>query len=275
MGTIISVDDGLPAEEVGVWAKEKHQFLRRYVDISRSARKKYLGPGKAGATFIDLFCGSGRSRVRETREWIDGSAVAAWKISVEGSAPFSAVYVADIDDSLRAASAERLRQLGATVIELTGTAVDAARTAVAAVNGYGLHFAFVDPFNLAELDFSIIQSLSILKRIDILIHLSAMDLQRNLSINAAGETSAFDTFAPGWREHVDRLHSQVEMRRRVVEYWRMRVAEMGVWPSTEMRLITGSKNQPLYWLLLAAKHELAQKFWETAANVEGQGKFRF
>ena len=38
------------------------------------------------------------------------------------------------------------------------------------------------------------------------------------------------------------------------------------------QLITGSKNQPLYWLLLAAKHDLAHKFWATASNVEGQGK---
>ena len=42
-----------------------------------------------------------------------------------------------------------------------------------------------------------------------------------------------------------------------------------------MRLLKGGKNQPLYWLLLAAKHELAHKFWATASNVEGQGKFDF
>ena len=48
-----------------------------------------------------------------------------------------------------------------------------------------------------------------------------------------------------------------------------------MWPSTDMKLLTGAKNQPLYWLLLAAKHELAHKFWATASNVEGQGAFNF
>lgn len=27
MGRLIDGDDGLPAEDVGVWAKEKHQYL--------------------------------------------------------------------------------------------------------------------------------------------------------------------------------------------------------------------------------------------------------
>ena len=38
MGKLIDGDDGLPAEEVGVWAKEKHDYLCRYIDISRSTR---------------------------------------------------------------------------------------------------------------------------------------------------------------------------------------------------------------------------------------------
>lgn len=53
----------------------------------------------------------------------------------------------------------------------------------------------------------------------------------------------------------------------------MKVARRRVWPSTEKRLLTGIKNQPLYWLLLAAKQELAYTFWATASNVEGQGKW--
>ena len=51
-----------------------------------------------------------------------------------------------------------------------------------------------------------------------------------------------------------------------------RFAKLGVWPSIEMKLITGEKNQRLYWLLLAAKHDLAHSFWEVAANAQGQGK---
>ena len=143
---------------------------------------------------------------------------------------------------------------------------------IAAVSGHALHFAFIDPYNLESLDFRVISALAPLKRIDLLIHLSAMDLQRNLSINLTDGDSAFDAFAPGWRENVDVAGTQSEVRRRVVEYWVKKVGELGVWPSTDWRLITADRNQPLYWLLLAAKHPLPHSFWQAAANVQGQGK---
>jgi three-Cys-motif partner protein len=270
--SLIRGDDGLSAEEVGAWTVEKHNYLRRYVDISRGARQKFLGARKAGATFIDLFCGTGRARVRETGQWIDGSAIAAWKIGQAGGAPFSEILVADIDQARRTACVERLRRTGAPVRELNGSAIEAAKEAITTINEFGLHFAFLDPYKLADLDFSIMQTLSELKRIDMLIHVSAMDLQRNLGRNISAVGGVFDIFAPGWREVVDLNSSQITIRQKVFEYWRDQVAQLGAGTANNVRLVTGEKNQRLYWLLLAAKHELARKFWGVAANVERQGK---
>ena len=275
MGKLVNGDDGLPAEEVGIWAKEKHDCLCRYIDISRKARAKYLGPGKAGATYIDLFCGPGRCRVKGTGEWIDGGAVAAWKKSQEGGAPFSQVFIGDKDTQRRQAAATRLHNLGAPVVEVDGAAVDAVKTVIARLNANGLHFAFLDPFDLAALNFEIIVALSTLKRIDILVHISQMDLQRNVVSYVTTDNSPFDTFAPGWREKVPIVQGHQELRQQIFHYWRDKVAALGVGPSIEMRRLRGGNNQPLYWLLLAAKHELAHKFWATASNVEGQGKLDF
>lgn len=275
MGKLIDGDDGLPAEEVGVGAKDKHNFLSRYIDISRSARAKFLGPDKAGATYIDLFCGPGRCKVRNSGEWIDGGVVAAWKKSEQGNAPFSQVFIGDLDVQRRKAAATRLHNAGAPVVEVNGAAIDAVKTVIGRLDPYGLHFAFLDPFSLEALDFGIIDSLSKLKRIDILVHVNQMDLQRNLDSNAMSEESAFDTFAPGWRSKVNVNRGQQETRQRVFQYWRDQVASLGVWPSADMKLIRGSRNQPLYWLLLAAKHDLAHRFWATASNIEGQGKLDF
>src|SRR5579862_4572434 len=97
MAALIEGDDGLPADQVGAWSNDKHDRLRRYLDISRAARSRFLTGSSKTATFVDLFCGTGRARVRGSGEWIDGSAVAAWKISRDGGWPFSGVYVADID----------------------------------------------------------------------------------------------------------------------------------------------------------------------------------
>jgi len=265
-------EDGLLADEVGTWAKEKHAYLERYLTISNKTRKKYIGPTKAGAAYFDLFCGPGRSRIRGTREWIDGSPIVAWKTSVAGEAHFSAIYVSDIDEASLNACVERLKKLGAPVFPIFASAVDAVQKMVTSVNKYGLHTAFIDPYNLESLDFRVIHVLTSLKRIDLLIHLSAMDLQRNLEVNLNTKNSAFDLFAPGWRQSVCITGSQQEIRKRLVEYWREKMINLGVWPSVDQKLITGENNQPLYWLLLAGRHELAHKFWSTATNPEGQGK---
>lgn len=267
MGALIDGDDGLPAEEVGAWTKIKHGRLRRYLDISRAARNKFLNGRSKSAAFIDLFCGPGRARVRETGEWIDGSAVAAWKISKQGGAPFSDIYIADLDIDRRDATVERLRRLNAPVSVLEESAVEAAAHLPSVINRYGLHFAFLDPFSLGVLDFRLLESLSSVKRIDMMVHVSAMDLQRNLDTNLALTANDFDKFAPDWRTHVDVNRPQLEVRRQVVEYWRTLVANLGKRPSTRMELITGSKNQPLYWLLLVADHDLAHRFWSVATDT--------
>ena len=49
-----------------------------------------------------------------------------------------------------------------------------------AINPYGLHLAFLDPFNLAQLPFSIIEKMLRVKRMDMIIHVSLQDFQRNL-----------------------------------------------------------------------------------------------
>lgn len=272
MGDLIDGDDNLPAEEVGAWAKEKQDHLCRYIDISRGVRAKYLQPqGPGGACYIDLFCGPGRSFVKETGEWIDGSPVAAWKKSRDGGAPFSKVIIADLDKERLDAATARLEGLGAPVLAIHGPASETAFRALQGSAVYGLNFAFLDPFSIGALDFGIFKTLSKLKRIDILAHVSKMDLQRNLGINVSAENSQFDRFAPGWRNAVDLNQQQATIRRDVMEYWRKSVANTGIATSEDTRLITGSKGQHLYWLLLAAKHDLAHTFWKASSKTDQIG----
>jgi hypothetical protein len=51
---------------------------------------------------------------------------------------------------------------------------------VSAINPRGLHLAFLDPFKLAQLPFSIIEKMLKVQRMDMIIHVSLQDLQRNL-----------------------------------------------------------------------------------------------
>jgi three-Cys-motif partner protein len=271
LGELVEGDDGLPAEDVGPWAKEKHTYLCRYIDISRGTRQKFIGAGKAGATYIDLFCGPGRARV-SGGEFIDGSCVAAWKKSVEGGAPFSRVLIADLDQERLDAAKARLERAGAPVEVFCGKAVDTAEIIVRRLSEYGLHFAFLDPFNLGDLDFRIFRILSRRKRMDVIAHLSKMDLQRNLGRNIAADASALDLFAPGWRDIVTVEQTQRGIRAELIDYWRNIVSKVGFSASPEMKLLKGSRDQHLYWLLLLASHDLAHRFWNVAANTDGQGK---
>ena len=87
-------DDGLPVEQVGSWAVDKLKLLSDYVYASGGARKKYLS---AGAAFIDPFCGPGRSVIRRTSEYIDGSPIAAFKRAVESAGEFTSINISDDD----------------------------------------------------------------------------------------------------------------------------------------------------------------------------------
>ena len=67
--------DGLIVGEVGQWATEKHERLRKYIQASHGARAKYLPPtGTGGASYIELYSGAGRSLIKDTNQIIDGSA---------------------------------------------------------------------------------------------------------------------------------------------------------------------------------------------------------
>jgi three-Cys-motif partner protein len=71
-------DDDLVVEKVGPWAKDKLDIVRGYVQISGAKRRKYRENQPA---FIDVFCGPGRSLIRTTGEYIDGSPIVALKQS--------------------------------------------------------------------------------------------------------------------------------------------------------------------------------------------------
>ncbi len=258
----VSGDDGLVADDVGCWATEKHDYLTRYISISRAARKRYLKPnGYGGASFIDLFCGTGRSQIRETGAWIDGSAVAAWKQSVKDQAPFTNVIISDKDPDAVDACEKRLRQLGAPVTSYVAQASVAAQQIGHTPTPFGLNLAFLDPYSL-DLDFSIIEAFSRVKRMDMMIHLNQMDMQRNLmSLAAESDQNRLDRFVPGWRSAVSGSGQRATFEQRIYEYWREKVTKLGPWPSAQQKLITASSNQPLYWLVLAASHDLAHKFW--------------
>ena len=131
-------DDGLVVEKVGAWAKTKHKLLTDYIQASGGARSNF----RSGAAYIDVFCGPGRLLIRDTKEYIDGSSVAAYKRGLTSPASFSSIEVSDWDEELLGATHARLRSLKAPVVATPGPAVEAMERIVQRVHRRGLHSRF-------------------------------------------------------------------------------------------------------------------------------------
>jgi three-Cys-motif partner protein len=263
-------NDGLPIDEVGPWATEKHQRLRRYVDISRAARRKWI-QGSNGATYVDLYCGTGRAVIRDTGERIDGSPLVAFKCARDGGVPFSKIHIADASEESCRAAQQRIGRAGGTSFAEVGPAAETAKRIVKQLNPYGLHFVFLDPYNLQDLPFSVIEAFSKLKYIDILIHVSAQDLQRNLDAYSMSDESPLDAFAPGWRKVINLRQSQVATRAAFIAYWVSRMEAVGLPPAERAELVSGTtKNQRLYWLVFVSRSDFAKGLWDKIRNLSGQ-----
>lgn len=261
-------EDGLPLDDVGIWTKEKHERLRKYVDISRGVRRKWV-EGTGGATYVDLYCGAGRAVVRETGERIDGSPLVAFRTAKDGKVPFSKIYIADESEENVRIAQQRLLTAGASVVMEVGLAKDTAARIASRLSRHSLHLIFLDPFSLEDLPFSVIQTFAAFKYVDMLIHVSAQDLQRNLDRYSASAYSPLDSFAPGWRDSVDLNQGQLATRAAYIRYWLSKIEALGL-PSGRFELISGSKNQKLYWLVLISRHRRASEFWDKIRNVSGQ-----
>lgn len=262
--------DGYRREIVGSWAQEKHQRLRHYVDISRAARRKF----DCNSSFIDLYCGPGRAAIKDTSIVIPGSAIVAGAEAAR-HVKFGTIHIADLDGINVSDCRQRLDCEGVgPVSTYVGKAEETARQVVSKLSRSGLHFAFLDPYSVQALPFQVIQTLAELPKMDLLIHFSAMDMQRNVKLMMSN--GKLNLFAPGWRDHVDPAVRNDLAVLAVFRHWCELIRNLGYQDVTDnVELVSGSRNQPLYWLVLASKNKLGQKFWGQVSNVTAQHRFAF
>ena len=257
--------DGFPNGkilEVGDWSIEKHQLLRRYISASRAARLKWPKRG-----FIDLFCGPGRTRIKGTEVETDGGAVVAWRQAKLNEVEFTDVIIGDVDQDSLMSCEKRLLALNAPVTALLGPAEQTVDEAIKRLPANGLHLAYLDPFNMEHLPFTVIEKLAKFRNIDIVVHFSVMDLQREIELDFLRDASRFEAFAPGWKRHVDVSGMTKQgARNAFVKYWLSLVESLGFRCSKEMPLMTNSKNGPLYRMMFLMRHPLAERLWNEIAR---------
>lgn len=262
-------DDGLWVEKVGRWAKSKHKLLTDYIQASGGARANPFFQ-RNGAAYIDVLCGPGRLLIRDTKDYIDGSPVAAFKQGLTSAGAFSSIEISDMEPELLAAAHTRLQKLQAPVVPTPGPAVVAMEQIAQRVHPDGLHFAFLDPHNLGALSFDLFKILTRLKHVDIIVHVSIADLRRNVDLYTDGR---FDTFAPGWSDAINhKIMNKTALRSAILNYWYDQVAALGLTNAKHREVIRGPGNQPLYWLSLFSRHPLAHKLWAAVSSAAKQSE---
>ena len=274
MPEVLTGDDGLPVTSVGAWTVEKHERLVRYVDITRGVRSMFA---RTQTTYVELFCGPGRSIIEGTGQIIDGSPILAARTAKESGVPYTDIHLADADASYVDAACKRMPDDVGRVHPSDGEAEKTVDEIVARLNPYGLHFAFLDPYKLDPLPFSILEKLAKFKHMDMLIHVSIHDFQRNLRLYMDERGGPLDQFAPGWRDVVNQRGTDRNIRIAIFNHWLalIRSLDMAASEGSDIEKVVGANRQPLYWLVLVARHDRAHEFWNKIRNVSQQQEFKF
>jgi three-Cys-motif partner protein len=259
----LPIEHGPHGRGVGRWVPEqKHQYLTRYIDATREARRKFKR-----RVLIDPFCGPGRIQVEGESFTRDGGSLAAYRQSVISTVPFTSVLIGDIDALRVRANESRLIAAGASVQAFVGPALQTIESMAQAVPFGALVLAYIDPYNLEHLAFPIIERLAQLQYVDFAVHFSMMDLMRNIDMELDPKRDRFDQTLPHWREAVplDSI-SKSTLPTWFFGAWREAIEALGFSVSGEMPLITNGRGNSIYRLVFFSRHWLPDRIWGDVAR---------
>lgn len=264
-------DDGLCTPEIGQWGEDKYRLVANYAQLFAQSMYRQWDT----LIYVDLFAGSGRSRIRGTPRIVPASPL----LVLGNPASFSRYLFCEMDrvkaEALRtrvdAARADRDARV------IAGDANACVDDILRTIPGEGtLCFSFADPFALRNLHFGTIRRLSE-RRVDHLILIpTGMDANRNIDQPYSKESSRIlDTFLgdkqwrpawEAWKEaHPGRISGDLFLLREFNERMRsMRYLEPEVEHTHLIR--SDEKNLSLYRLAFYSRHPLAQKFWSETSK---------
>lgn len=172
------------------------------------------------------------------------------------------MFIADASPDLADACANRLLKIGAKGETFVGSADQTVTGVCREMRKFAFGLCLLDPFALRPMPFTVVEQLLALPRVDLIVHVSYFDLQRNIVKYIQSPACPIDDFAPGWREAIDTRRDPDLVVVDVVRYWMQLVRlRSRKWCSESASLIRGPNNAPIYWLFMISGHEKAHELW--------------
>jgi three-Cys-motif partner protein len=244
---------------VGRWVPEqKHLLLAKFIGAARGAMAR-----TPKRVFIDPFCGPGRIQVTGESFTRDGGAMVAARQSASCGVEYTQYLIGDLDATKLDACKNRLTAINANVEAFNGPALNTVKLMVEKVPSAALCLAYIDPYNLEYLSFDIFRTLASLRKVDIVVHFSTMDLFRN--IDRERDRGRFNDAAPGWQEAIQGNNKSTEWVA-FFNYWRSLVQGLGFQFSKEMSIVHNDNHHEIYRLVFFSRHALPEKLWNDVAK---------
>jgi len=280
---ILPGTDNLPVQCAGRWVEDKYYFLEKYLNASCEARRKFSDRGNA--VFIDLFSGPGKCIVRNEQREIDSGGIRAL---AREEAKFNELFYFDICvDNVNALNKRIDKKHNRHICQGDSNLLVDGLVDHLLKKKYRYHFAFVDPFGPDGLKFETIGKLAKLQRMDLLIHFPIGAIKRNLNNWTNAKKTILDEFmgTNEWRENIPKL-SKGMMFKHLLDIYIKQLKKIG-YPDEGLRMapsdksiydglatvpVKNTKEVELYVLILASKHKLGQKIWNSVIKINPAGQ---
>jgi three-Cys-motif partner protein len=262
--------DGLPARSTGAWVFDKKHYFERYLDIfTRGIGRKWAGK----LSYVDLFCGPGRSVVRSSGEEVKGSPLLALDCE------FDHYVFVDIPEVL-ATLEERLKDhpKRSKVRLVPGDCNKVISKILEELPAGHLTLAFIDPTGL-QIMFSTIERLVHNRKVDMLMTIQlGMGIRLNLPQYIQTEGAALTDFLGNthWRQDCEAGGSSSQIAQRIVSRYmaQIRKLDYGTVRDREIEIRTDETNLLLYFMVLASRHRRGEDFWRKATQIGPSGQRR-
>lgn len=228
-----------------------------------------------GLTYLDLYAGPGVCYRTDTRMRLPGSPV----IAARAAHPFRRILLCDVAAANAEACKLRIEQLGATerTTVFQGDCNEVVGDIASRIPTNSLTLAFIDPTGL-DIVFSTMESIARARKVDFLVLFAdRMDLVRNVDLyyHQNGDSKIDRMLGHGvdWRKEYERLDNRTALNvaKLFLGLLQSQMRKRMGYEHFAIQPVSGTRG-PLYCLLHAAKHPLAQSFWQRISGKERSGQ---